>query len=64
MTNEQCLSLLTTQFTQDSSQRENLSKLTTDARGNEKYSCLNQVANGSLVQLSSLLDTIEQGGQS
>lgn len=62
MDSQTCLTQLKTQFLKDVSQRDNLFKLTTDAWGKEKYACLDQIASGSLVQLSSLLNSFTPKG--
>ncbi|MDR2416377.1 MAG: hypothetical protein LBD75_07455 [Candidatus Peribacteria bacterium] len=60
LSKQECQSKLETQFLKDFSQSDNISKLTTDARGTDKYDCLSQMEN--MVGVHSFLQQIKLNG--
>ncbi|MDR0650555.1 MAG: hypothetical protein LBG59_04025 [Candidatus Peribacteria bacterium] len=60
LSKQECQSKLETQFLKDFSQNDNISKLTTTARGADKYDCLSEM--GNMVGVNSFLQQIKLNG--
>jgi hypothetical protein len=57
LTRDDCYTKLEVQFLQDFSQSDNVSKLTTTARGADKYDCINEM--GGMVAITNALQQIK-----